>query len=155
MSRPAAATQQKPEPRIRRTRFAEEDLVSSFGEAMLAEARRLLGAGAVDLTTTGQAIEATIVADGEHRRIALTPTQTGQRVAFLGTCEPTPFSQARRAQKPALGEAACVHRAAAALAALERDPTWRHPGAQFAQVFGEPADLLRIGEAHLPAAPCS
>src|SRR5947209_686957 len=127
MSRPAAATQQKPEPRVRRTRFAEEDLVSSFGEAMLAEARRLLGAGAVDLTTTGPAIEATIVADGEHRRVALTPTQTGQRVAFLGTCEPTPFSQTRRAQKPALGEAACVHRAAAALAALERDPTWRRP----------------------------
>ena len=44
MSRPAAATQQKPEPRIRRARFAEEDLVSTFGEAMLAEARRLLGA---------------------------------------------------------------------------------------------------------------
>ena len=127
MSRSAAATQQKPEPRIRRARFAEEDLVSTFGEAMLAEARRLLGAGAVDLTTTGPAIEATIVADGEHRRVALNPTQTGRRVAFLGTCEPTPFSQARRAQKPALGEAACVHRAAAALAALERDPTWRRP----------------------------
>ena len=88
MSRPAAATQQKPEPRIRRARFAEEDLVSTFGEATLAEARRLLGAGAVDLTTTGPAIEATIVADGEHRRVSLTPTQTGQRVAFLGTCEP-------------------------------------------------------------------
>src|SRR2546429_1408636 len=95
MSRPAAATQQKPEPRIRRTRFAEEDLVSSFGEAMLTEARRLLGAGAVDLTTTGPAIEATIVADGEHRRVALNPTQTGRRVAFPGTCEPTPFPQAR------------------------------------------------------------
>jgi hypothetical protein len=86
---------------------------------MLAEARRLLGAGAVDLTTTGSAIEATIGADGGHRPVALTPTQTGQRVAFLGTCEPTPFSQARRARKPALGEAACVHRAAAALAALD------------------------------------
>src|SRR5438128_1039966 len=86
MSRPAAATQQKPEPRIRRARFAEEDLVSTFGEATLAEARRLLGAGAVDLTTTCPAIEATIVADGEHRRVSLTPTQTGQRVAFLGTC---------------------------------------------------------------------
>ena len=61
MSRPAAATQQKPDSRIRRARFAEEDLVSTFGEAMLAEARRLLGAGAVDLTTTGRAIEATIV----------------------------------------------------------------------------------------------
>ena len=58
MSRPAAATQQKPEPRVRRARFAEEDLVSTFGEAMLAEARRLLGADAVDLTTTGRAIEA-------------------------------------------------------------------------------------------------
>ncbi|HEX3416951.1 MAG TPA: hypothetical protein VHT21_11210, partial [Stellaceae bacterium] len=127
MSRPAAATQQKPEPRIRRARFAEEDLVSTFGEATLAEARRLLGAGAVDLTTTRPAIEATIVADGEHRRVSLTPTQTGRRVAFLGTCEPTPLSQARRAQKPALGEAACVHRAAVALAALERDPTWRRP----------------------------
>jgi hypothetical protein len=88
MSRPAAATQQKPEPRIRRARFAEEDLVSTFGEPMLAEARRLVGAGAVDLTTTGPAIEATIVADGEHRRVALNPTQTGRRVAFLGTCEP-------------------------------------------------------------------
>ena len=53
MSRSAAAPQQKPEPRIRRARFAEEDLVSTFGEPMLAEARRLLGAGAVDLTTTG------------------------------------------------------------------------------------------------------
>src|SRR5690349_11378861 len=127
MSRPAAATQQKPEPRIRRARFAEEDLVSTFGEPMLAEARRLLGAGAVDLISTGPAIEATIVADGEHRRVSLTPTQTGQRVAFLGTCEPTPFSQARRAQKPTHGEAACVHRAAAALAALEGDPTWRRP----------------------------
>src|SRR6202043_3420001 len=127
MSRPAAATQQKPEPRIRRARFAEEDLVSTFGEPMLAEARRLLGAGAVDLTTTGPAIEATIVADGEHRRVALNPTQTGRRVAFLGTCEPTPFPKARRGQEPALGEAACVHRAAAALAALERDPTWRRP----------------------------
>jgi hypothetical protein len=61
MSRPAAATQQKPEPRIRRVRFAEEDLVNTFGEAILAEVRRLLGAGAVDLTTTGRAIEATIV----------------------------------------------------------------------------------------------
>jgi len=127
MSRPAAATQQKPEPRIRRARFAEEDLVSTFGEAMLAEARRLLGAGAVDLTTTGRAIEATIVADGEHRRVVLNPTQTGPRVAFLGTCEPTLFPQAQRAHEPALGEAACVHRAAAALAALERDPTWRRP----------------------------
>jgi hypothetical protein len=62
MSRSAAARRQKPEPRIRRARFAEEDLVSTFGEAMLAEARRLLGAGVVDLTTTGSAIEATIVA---------------------------------------------------------------------------------------------
>jgi len=86
MSRSAAAPQQKPGPRIRRARFAEEDLVSTFGEAMLAEARRLLGAGAVDLTTTGRAIEATIVADGEHRRVVLNPTQTGPRVAFLGTC---------------------------------------------------------------------
>src|SRR2546423_9146698 len=119
MSRPAAATQQKPEPRIRRARFAEEDLVSTFGEAMLAEARRLLGAGAVDLTSTGPSIAATIVADGEHRRVALTPTQTGQRVAFLGTCEPTPFSQARRGQKTNLRDAARVPRAAAALAALE------------------------------------
>ena len=125
MSRSAAAPQQKPEPRIRRARFAEEDLVSTFGEAMLAEARRLLGAGAVDLTTTGRAIEATIVADGEHRRVVLNPTQTGPRVAFLGTCEP--FPQAQRAHEPALGEAACVHHAAAALAALERDPTWRRP----------------------------
>src|ERR1700740_1735055 len=50
MSRSAAARRQKPEPRIRRARFAEEDLVSTFGEAMLAEARRLLGAGAVDPT---------------------------------------------------------------------------------------------------------
>src|ERR1700720_1623527 len=127
MSRWAAAPQQKPEPSIRRARFAEEDLVSTFGEAMLAEARRLLGAGAVDLTTTGRAIEATIVADGEHRRVVLNPTQTGPRVAFLGTCEPTPFPQAQRAHEPALGEAACVHRAAAALAVLERDPTWRRP----------------------------
>ena len=127
MRRSAAATQQKPEPKIRRARFAEEDLVSTFGEAMLAEARRLLGAGAVDLTTTGSAIEATIVANGEHRRVALKPIQTGARVAFPGTCEPIRFPQARRAQKPALGEAGCVHRAAAALAALERDPTWRRP----------------------------
>src|ERR1700745_3710076 len=127
MSRPAAATQQKPEPRIGRTRFAEEDLCSTFGEAMLAEARRLLGAGAIDLTTTGRAIEATIVADGQHRRVVLNPTQTGPRVTFLGTCEPTPFPQARRAQETALGEAACVHRAAAALAALGRDPAWRRP----------------------------
>src|SRR5580693_8073906 len=73
MSRSAAAKQQKPEPRIRRVRFAEEDLVGTFGEAMLAEARRLLGAGAVDLTITGPAIEATIVADGEHRRVTLNP----------------------------------------------------------------------------------
>ena len=127
MSRSAAAPQQKAEPRIRRARFAEEDLVSTFGEAMLAEARRLLGAGAVDLTTSSPAIEATIVADGQHRRVVLNPTQTGPRVTFLGTCEPAPFPQARRAQGPALGEAACVHRAAAALAALERDPTWRRP----------------------------
>jgi len=37
MSRPAAATQQKPEPRVRRARFAEEDLLSTFGEAILAQ----------------------------------------------------------------------------------------------------------------------
>jgi len=66
MSRSAAAPQQKPEPRIRRARFAEEDLVSTFGEAMLAEAKRLLGGGVVDLTTTGRAIEATIAADGDR-----------------------------------------------------------------------------------------
>src|SRR5215467_7160629 len=124
MSRSAAARRQKPEPRIRRARFAEEDLVSTFGEAMLAEARWLLGAGAVDLTTTSPRIEATIVADGEHRRVVLNPTQTGPRVAFPGTCEPAPFPQAR---ETGLGEATCVHRAAAALAALERDPTWRRP----------------------------
>ena len=93
MSRPAAATRQKPEPRIRRARFAEEDLVSAFGETMLAEARRLLGAGAVDLTTTGPTIEATIEADGEHRRVALNPIQTGARVAFRGTCEPRSSSR--------------------------------------------------------------
>jgi hypothetical protein len=87
----------------------------------------LLGAGAVDLTTTGPAIEATIVADGEHRRVALNPIQTGARVAFPGTCEPICFPQARRAREPVLGAAGCVHRAAAALAALERDPTWRRP----------------------------
>jgi hypothetical protein len=81
MSRSAAARRQKPEPRIRRARFAEEDLVSTFGEAMLAEARRLVGASAVDLTTTGRAIEATIVADGQHRHVVLNPTQTGPRVA--------------------------------------------------------------------------
>ncbi len=127
MSRPAAAARQKPEPTIRRARFAEEDLVSTFGDAMLAEARRLLRAGAVNLAAAGPAIEATIAADGEHHCVALTPTQRGARVAFLGTCEPTPLPQARRAQKPALGEAACVHRAAAALAALEHDPTWRRP----------------------------
>src|SRR5262249_37230329 len=127
MSRSAAATQQKPAPRIRRVRFAEEDLVSTFGEAMLAEARGLLGAGAVDLTNRSPVIEATVVANGQHRRVALNPTQPGPRVAFLGTCEPTPSPQARRAQELALGEAACVHRAAAALAALERDPTWRRP----------------------------
>src|SRR6516164_3033622 len=127
MSRSAAARRQKPEPRIRGARFAEEDLVSTFGEAMLAEARRLLGAGGVDLTTTGSAIEATIVANGEHRRVVLNPTQTSPRVAFLGTCQPMTFGQAQRAHEPALSEAACVHRAAAALAALERDPTWRRP----------------------------
>ena len=127
MSRPAAAARQKPEPMIRRARFAEEDLLSTFGEAMLAEARRLRGAGAVVLAAAGPAIEATIAADGEHRRVVLTPTQRGARVAFPGTCEPTPFPQTRRAQQPALGEAACVHLAAAALAALERDPTWRRP----------------------------
>ena len=127
MSRSAAARRQKPEPRIRRARFAEEDLVSTFCEAMLAEARRLVGAGAVDLSTTGPAIKATIVANGQHRGVVLNPTQTGPRVAFLGTCEPTPFPQAQRAPEPALGEAACVHRAAAALAALERDPSWRRP----------------------------
>ena len=44
-----------------------------------------------------------------------------------GPASPTPFPQAQRAHEPALGEAACVHRAAAALAALERDPTWRRP----------------------------
>src|SRR5215469_15613304 len=127
MSRSAAATQQKPEPRIRRARFAEEDLISTFGEAMLAEARGLLSGGAVDLTNSSPAIEATIVADGQHRRVVLNPTQTGPRVAFLGACQPTPSPQARRAQEPALGEAVCVHRAAAALAALERDATWRRP----------------------------
>src|SRR6516164_11829130 len=127
MSRSGAARRQKPEPRIRRARFAEEDLVSTFGEAVLAEARWLVGAGAVDLTTTGRAIEATIEADGQHRRVILNPAQTGPRVTFPGTCEPAPFPQAQRAQEPALGEAACVHRAAAALAALERDPTWRRP----------------------------
>ena len=41
MSRSAAARRQKPAPRIRRARFAEEDLVSTFGEAMLAEAEGL------------------------------------------------------------------------------------------------------------------
>src|ERR1700731_4162204 len=40
-----------------------------FGDAILAEATRLLGAGAVDLTTTGRAIEAPIIAGGEHRRV--------------------------------------------------------------------------------------
>jgi hypothetical protein len=109
MSRPAAAARQKHEPTIRRARFAEEDLVSTFGEAMLAEARRLLRAGAVNLAAAGPAIEATIAADGEHHCVALTPTQRGARVAFPGTCEPTPLPQARPAQKPALGEAACIH----------------------------------------------
>src|SRR4029077_9398361 len=75
----------------------------------------------------GPAIEATIVADGAHRRVALNPTQTGRQVAFLGPCHPPPFPKARRLQDPALEEAASVHRAAAALAALERDPTWRRP----------------------------
>ena len=92
MSRSAAAPQQKPEPRIRRARFAEEDLLSTFGEAMLAEARRLLGAGAAVLAAAGPTIEATIAADGEHRRVVLTPTQRGARVAFPGTCEPSPTS---------------------------------------------------------------
>ena len=98
MSRSAAATLLKPDPKIRRARFAEEDLLSTFGEAMLAAARRLLRAGAVDLTTTGPAIEATIVADGEHCRVALNPTQTGPRVAFPGTCDPAAFPQDRRPQ---------------------------------------------------------
>src|SRR4051794_34012465 len=121
MNPPATAARQKPEPTIRRARFAEEDLVSSFGEAMLAEATRLLRAGAVTLAAAGRAIEATIEADGEHHRVALTPTQRGARVAFPGTCERTPLTHARPAQKPALGEGACVHRAAVALAALECD----------------------------------
>src|ERR1700730_11658919 len=81
MSRPAAAARQKPEPTIRRARFAEEDLVSTFGEAMLAEARRLLRAGAVNLAAAGPAIEATIEADGQHHRTALPPPQRGARVA--------------------------------------------------------------------------
>ena len=127
MSRPAAAARQKPEPIIRRTRFAEEDLLNTFSEAILAEARRLLRDGSVNLAAAGPTIEATIAADGEYHRVALTPTQRGARVDFPETCEPTSLPQRRRAQKPALGEAACVHRAAAALAALERDPTWRRP----------------------------
>ena len=104
MSRSAAAPQQKPEPRFRRARFAEEDLVSTFGEAMLAEAKRLLGAGAVDLTTTGGAIEATIVADGEHRRVVLNPTQTGPRHAAV-LAKPkfsVPSSRVRRGTRAAL-----------------------------------------------------
>src|ERR1700751_5840343 len=116
MGRPAAA-RQKTESTIRRARFAEEDLVTSFGEAMLAEATRLLLAGAVNLTAAGLAIEATIAADGKHRYVALTPTQRGARVAFLGTCEHTPLVQARRPQKSALGATGCVHRAAAGVAA--------------------------------------
>ena len=75
MSRPAIAARQKPEPTIRRARFAEEDLVSSFGEAMLVEATRLLHAGAVNLTTAGPAIEATIAADGKHHRVAFWQSQ--------------------------------------------------------------------------------
>src|SRR5258708_40259650 len=79
MSRSAAAPQQKPEPRIRRARFAEEDLVSTFGEAMLAEARRLLGAGAVHLTTTGRAIEGTVPADRGHPPRVLSPPHRAPR----------------------------------------------------------------------------
>jgi len=78
---------------------------------MLAEARRLLGAGAVDLTTTGRAIEATIVADGEHRRVALNPTQVGRGVAFLGTCEPTPFPKlGGRTNRPSVRPPASIAR---------------------------------------------
>src|SRR5258708_6104065 len=55
------------------------------------------------------------------------PTDRAVAVAFPGPSQPTLPPQARRARKPTLGEAACVQRAAAALAALERDPTWRRP----------------------------
>ena len=78
MSRPAATPRQKPEPVIRRARFAEEDLLNTFGEAMLAEARRLRGAGAVVLAAAAPAIEATIAADGEHRRVVLTSRDSGR-----------------------------------------------------------------------------
>jgi len=88
MSRPAAAARQKPEPTIRRARFAEEDLVSTFGEVMLAEARRLLRAGAVNLAAAGPAIEATIAADGEHHCVALTPTQRGAKSETMALVVP-------------------------------------------------------------------
>ncbi len=45
------------------------------------------------------------------------PTDTKRLIDFMSST----------AHEPALGEAACVHHAAVALDALERDPTWRRP----------------------------
>jgi hypothetical protein len=45
--------------------------------------RRLLGAGAVDLTTTGRAIEAKIVADGEHRRVTFCGPTSAHRLSLV------------------------------------------------------------------------
>src|ERR1700730_12942006 len=93
------------------TPFSAEDLGRLFESKTLTRGRTLVLFGAVEVALDGEMITATVDHLGARHTGTITPGVLGTRVTFDSHCS--------------CGQPACVHMAAAALAALDRFPVLR------------------------------
>ena len=93
--------------------FSSEDLGRVFDARTLMRGRSLVLLGAVEVALGESAITATVDHAGFKRAVTIEPCMPGQRVVFHNDCS--------------CKQKACLHVAAAALAALDRFPALRKP----------------------------
>jgi superfamily II DNA or RNA helicase len=119
------------------TPFSAEDLGRLFESKTLTRGRTLVLFGAVEVALEGEMITATVDHLGARHTGTITPGVLGTRVTFDSHCS--------------CGQPACVHMAAAALAALDRFPVLRkaEPQKSFLGALSEPAQELKRVEFEL------
>src|SRR3954471_5099857 len=93
--------------------FSSEDLGRIFDARTLTKGRSLILLGAVEVSLAGPTITAVVEHVGSRRTATITPSPLGRRVVFVSQCS--------------CGQSACLHLAAASLAALDRFPQLRKP----------------------------
>src|SRR4051794_8706954 len=93
--------------------FSSEDLGRIFEPRTLTKGRSLILLGAVEVTLDDPSITAVVEHVGWRRNATITPSLLGRRVVFVNQCS--------------CGQPACLHLAAASLAALDRFPQLRKP----------------------------